>query len=313
MHLQANKYEQVLAKRAEGISQNLHVALQTHNRLANDDITTALVEHARSSIMYERQLLRELEALRTDVNNAAKKVVPQSNGVPRPSVIPPLEDFTKPPGPKSALPPSSNAGRGPGGFGQGPLSSSQSFTRPPPQSADPGVSSFTKPGPQGPLGPPSQSVAPPSQTYVKPAQKPPQSPGAGPSTSPGPSQITFAPPPEDDGPPLGGKFVDGTKSMFVKPPTSPSPLGQTPATPSASAQFNPLQSPLHPNPLGRTATMPAVPDSPTRGLNGRPAQSDGLDPLGQIKPSYMSQSMRVTPSRQRLDAREAASKLANMF
>jgi len=42
-------------------------------------------------------------------------------------------------------------------------------------------------------------------------------------------------------------------------------------------------------------------------------QSDGLDPLGQARPSYMSQSVRVTPTRQKLDAREAASKLANMF
>ncbi|KAF7981505.1 hypothetical protein HWV62_33061 [Athelia sp. TMB] len=61
---EANKYEQTLARRADGISQNLHVALQTHNRQANEDITAALVDHARSSLMYEKQLLRELEALR---------------------------------------------------------------------------------------------------------------------------------------------------------------------------------------------------------------------------------------------------------
>lgn len=56
---------------------------------------------------------------------------------------------------------------------------------------------------------------------------------------------------------------------------------------------------------------------PADSVNGRPgsaaAQNDGFDPLGQARPSYMSQSMRVTPTRQRLDAREAASKLANMF
>lgn len=316
--IQANKYEQVLARRAEGISQNLHVALQTHNRLANDDITAALVEHARSSIMYERQHLRELEALRNDVNNAAKKFVPQTNGTPRPSIVPPLEDFSKPPGPKSASAFASTPslpGRA-AGPPQGPLYASQSFARPPPQSAGAGTSSFARPSPQGPLGPHAPAGPSPSQTYQRPnpQPQPPRSPVPGPS-SPAPTRASFAPPPKNDGPPLGGKFVDGTKSMFVKPPVSPSPLGPpastAPATPSASAQFNPLQSPLHHDPLSRTATMPA--DS----VNGRPgsaaAQNDGFDPLGQARPSYMSQSMRVTPTRQRLDAREAASKLANMF
>src|SRR6202044_44682 len=144
--LQANKYEQVLAKRAEGISQNLHVALQTHNRLANDDITTALVEHARSTIMYEKQLLRELEALRPDVNNAAKKVTLHSNGVPRPSVIPPLEDFSKPPGPRSATVFSSNpsiSNRG-SSTASPPMSTSQPYVRPQPQSAGANFSSFPR-------------------------------------------------------------------------------------------------------------------------------------------------------------------------
>ena len=311
---QANKYEQVLARRAEGISQNLHIALQTHNRLANDDITAALIEHARSSIMYERQHLRELEALRNDVNNAAKKFVPQTNGIPRPSVIPPLEDFSKPPGPKSASAFASTPslpGRATAGLSQGPLYSSQSSARPSPQSAGAGTSSFTVPqGPYTSTGPPSQAHQRPS-----PQSQSSRSPVPGPSSL-APAQNSSAPPPKDDGPPLGGKFVDGTKSMFVKSPALSSPLGPPSstisATPSAVAQFNPLQSPLHHDPLSRTATMPTVDN-----MNGRPgptaAQNDSFDPLGQARPNYMSQSMRVTPTRQRLDAREAASKLANMF
>jgi len=307
---EANKYEQVLAKRAEGISQNLHVALQTHNRLANDDITTALVEHARSTIMYEKQLLRELEALRPDVNNAAKKVTLHSNGVPRPSVIPPLEDFSKPPGPRSATVFSSNpsiSNRG-SSTASPPMSTSQPYVRPQPQSAGANFSSFPR---QGPPAPQATVVAPRPQTYTRQGSLPPQSPGAGPSTSPAPSQITFAPSPLDEEPPLGGKFVDGTKSMFVKPPLSPSPLG--PAASFASAQISPrVQSPLHSDPLSQSSNVPSV-ESPSRDLNGRAMQSDGLDPLGQAKPNYMSQSVRVTPTRPRLDAREAASKLANMF
>jgi hypothetical protein len=52
----------------------------------------------------------------------------------------------------------------------------------------------------------------------------------------------------------------------------------------------------------------------------RPGTTDGtvrstndVDPLGGIRPAYMSASMRVQPTRRKLDAREAASKLANMF
>jgi hypothetical protein len=290
--MQANRYEQVLAKRAEGISQNLHIALQTHNRLANDDITTALVEHARSTIMYEKQLLRELEALRPDVNNAAKKVTPQSNGIPRPSIIPPLEDFSKPPGPRSATVLSSNL--------------SVPNRGPTPQSAAASVSAFAR----QPLAQQSSVATPPSQIYTRQGPLPPQSPGAGPSTSPAPSQVNFAPPPMGDGPPLGGKLIDGTKSMFVK---SSSPLGPTTATPSAPTQINSrVQSPLYSDPLGHVSVAPPV-GTPSRGLNGHAVQSDGFDPLGQARPNYMSQSVRVTPTRQRLDAREAASKLANMF
>jgi len=43
-----------------------------------------------------------------------------------------------------------------------------------------------------------------------------------------------------------------------------------------------------------------------------PRPDDGLDPLGMAKPTNMTASMRV-PQRPRLDPREAASKLANMF
>ena len=39
---------------------------------------------------------------------------------------------------------------------------------------------------------------------------------------------------------------------------------------------------------------------------------DGLDPLGMAKPTNMTASMRA-PQRPRLDPREAATKLANMF
>ncbi|RDB20126.1 Vacuolar protein sorting-associated protein 17 [Hypsizygus marmoreus] len=337
---EANKYEQMLAKRAEGISQNLHQALKTHNRYANDDITTALIEHARSSIMYERQLLRELEALRGDVSNAAKKVVPAINGVPKPTVIPPLEEYNdnhvpppRPPptGPmandfqqnRAQLPNPPHTSRNPGPTPQRPPIQSYPSQGPPAQSTFPqGPLS----SPAGPLGqrqePLSASSTQPQRGSFSPAPShssfrstiPPQSPGAGPSSS-SYSQITFAKPPLDE-PPLGGRFVDGTKSMFIKPtqaPHAPPPLG----SPSSTFNQHPqrTESPLQYDPLSRPAAPAAynAPSRPLNGMNGQIPQGNGFDPLGHIKPHQMSSSVRVQPTRPRLDPREAASKLANMF
>jgi hypothetical protein len=48
-------------------------------------------------------------------------------------------------------------------------------------------------------------------------------------------------------------------------------------------------------------------------MNGNGIIQNDLDPLGLAKPTYMTSSVRVQPTRPRLDAKEAASKLANMF
>ncbi|GJE84355.1 vacuolar protein sorting-associated protein 17 [Phanerochaete sordida] len=294
---EAERYEQILARRAEGISQNLHRSLARHKRLVAEDVTTALIEHVRSSIMYERQHLRELEALRPDVQNADKRHIPQKPvTAPRPGYIPPLEDFSRPVPPPLSTAPMSNGSR--------------------PSSVAPGI--------PGPL---SARPASPTQRYT-PAlpsavvTSPLQSPGAGPS-SPVPQAArspSFAPTTVSDGPPLGGRFADGTKSMFVKPsPSSLGPLadhGAPSRTPSARAQ-----SPLHsartssPHPLAQSTSSASF-DSPLHAsapaANGT-GRADDLDPLGMAKPAYMSASVRVQPTRPRLDAREAASKLANMF
>ncbi|EKM59310.1 uncharacterized protein PHACADRAFT_249717 [Phanerochaete carnosa HHB-10118-sp] len=288
---EAERYEQILARRAEGISQNLHRALARHKRLVAEDVTTALIEHVRSSIMYERQHLRELEALRPDVQNADKKHVLQKPvTTPRPSHVPPLEDFSRPVPPPLNTAPVSNEGR----------------------------TSSTTPSVSGPL---SARSASPLQRYTPTlpsvaANSPLQSPGAGPSSpvsqSAKPSSFTS---PVSDGPPLGGRLVDGTKSMFVKP--TPSPLGPLadPSSPNRPPSVR-AQSPLHsartssPHPLAQSASFESPLHSSASVANGRP---DDLDPLGMVKPSYMSASVRVQPTRPRLDAREAASKLANMF
>jgi hypothetical protein len=293
--------------------------------------------------MYERQLLRELEALRVDVSNAAKKVAPTSNGAPKPTVVPPLEDFNENRIPVPRPAPSAPVSNG--------------FQQPPPHLQNPPHTAYnTGPSPQrppqgylshgrsardqslqGPLSPQQSSMqsqeplsassthpfsaysssfsTPSTHTQPRFTAPPPQSPGAGPS-SPTPSQITFAKPPLDE-PPLGGRFVDGTKSMFVKPtPSSHPPLVPVSASStfaSGPLQRPPMENPLHADPLGGGAVSPLHDAPPPRTMNGQALQSNGFDPLGHIKPQQMSSSVRVTPTRPRLDAREAASKLANMF
>ena len=337
--LQANRYEQTLARRAEGISQNLHRALQTHNRYANDDITTALIEHARSSIMYERQLLRELEALRGDIGNAAKKVIPSANGAPKPTFIPPLEDFSerRHPEPAPSAPLSNGFPRQtqsqfqpPHTAGISQNGSTSAFTphklpnapqnQAHPQSPAPSHFPQTPGGRQDPLSASSsQSFTPgpsspsPSQQFQSQRQQlPPQSPGAGPSSS---SFVTHSPIPRqaEAAPPLGGRFVDGTKSMFITKSTSsprPSPLASSSSVSNIgvapnSGAFDPLRSDSYP-----AVSSPLHSSGPFG--HQQPTRPQDLDPLGSIKPHQMSSSMRQPP-RPRLDAREAASKLANMF
>lgn len=311
MKCQAERYEQILARRAEGISQNLHRALARHKRLVTEDITTALIEHVRSSIMYERQHLRELDALRSDVSNAANKHVAAKPPPPRPTVIPPLEDFSRPSIPRPASVQSNTAAS--------PVARTASVpptaTALPSDPLAPGSSIRTLPQLSSLPKPPSNFVS-----HSSSMPSPLQSPGAGPSTpplTPSGRSPSFSPPSNnnnDGGPPLGGRFADGTKSMFVKHTPSPLVPSSAPSTPSKAA----FQSPLHsatvgsPHPLAQSVSSP-LSDSSAPRANGRAGADEGLDPLGMGRPAYMSASVRVQPTRPRLDAREAASKLANMF
>lgn len=316
MTSQANRYEQILARRAEGISQNLHAALDKHKQLVADDVTSALVEHVRSSIMYERQHLRELEALRTDISNAASKAIQTKPAVvPRPSVIPKLEDDSKPPVPRPASAAAATATII-SGTRSAFVHSTTSIPSSPITASHRGSVSGLPPTSPASTAPSSAGLPPSTQSPL-----PPQSPGAGPS-SPAPHRSAAFTPPLMDGPPLGGRFVDGTKSMFVK--NTPSPL-----VPSASSTFSPqtpaksagFPSPLHAPATATTPTTIGAANPLAQSMSAAHIQSSALysngqpelDPLGLAKPHQMSASMRVQPTRPRLDAREAASKLANMF
>ena len=289
--------------------------------------------------MYERQLLKELEALRPDVSSAADKVVPRANGVPKPTVILPLED------PKPAPPPGKNTLNSP------PLTTPSLST-----SRIPGVPP-TIPGPR-PGPPPLQQPGPEiTRSMTSPQPTSPQRQTA----------ITASANPHDD-PLLGNKFVDGTKSMFVRPsqfhtpstitsstsasvlpPSIPAPPPPVPKVlpPSVVVQqevqknYDPLSNPgrgisrasstpimeplKQPETVGPMGPLgPLGPLGPTLIRSNGAAmtqsaivqptqkQDNGLDPLGTAKPIDMAASMRP-PQRPRLDPREAASKLANMF
>ncbi|KAI6135050.1 Vps5 C terminal like-domain-containing protein [Pisolithus croceorrhizus] len=267
---EANKYEQLLGQRANGISQNLHRALQVHSKNVTDDVTVALIEHARSSIMYEKQLLRELLALKNDVSNANQKAVVQPNNIPKPSIVPPLEDDMKP--------------------------LSRSITSAPP---------VPRPSSSVPATASTSTLPIASQGAIT------SSPVAGPSTGVRPPLSTLPPPPASLS---GGRFRDGTQSMFVQstssrgqplpaassPPVSQDPLlGTVTSYTSSSNLFSTSSS----------SPSPATPDTSRRSS----ASQATFDPLAQLSPTNMSQSMRIQPSRPRLDAKLAASKLANMF
>lgn len=246
--------------------------------------------------MYERQHLRELESLRPDVQNADKKHVPVKPATPRPSFVPPLEDFHKPvPAPIRSAPVSGRPSPAPT-LAPGPLSAV-------PASPTPSQSSFV---------PPRHTPALPSVVFNN--SLPPQSPGAGPSSpTPQSSRPPIITSSISDGPPLGGRLMDGTKSMFVRgtpSPLSPSISSSTPTRPAIPSPLHSAATPA-PHPLAASFSATAAsPLGPSVQTNGR---ADDLDPFGMAKPALMSASVRVQPTRPRLDAREAASKLANMF
>ncbi|CDZ98475.1 Membrane coat complex Retromer, subunit VPS5/SNX1, Sorting nexins, and related PX domain-containing proteins [Phaffia rhodozyma] len=65
---EAKEAEEVISTRLDNISKNLHRSLQTHSRQAHEDIAVALLEHARMNVLCERSILKELEALRSDIS-----------------------------------------------------------------------------------------------------------------------------------------------------------------------------------------------------------------------------------------------------
>ncbi|SNX82780.1 related to VPS17 - vacuolar protein sorting-associated protein [Melanopsichium pennsylvanicum] len=68
----AKRHEQALAQNLRKISQTLHNSLQNHSRHAHQDLQQAMLEHARGSVMFSRQLLKEMKALKSELENTKR-------------------------------------------------------------------------------------------------------------------------------------------------------------------------------------------------------------------------------------------------
>jgi hypothetical protein len=266
---------------------------------------TALIEHARSSIMYEKQLLRELEALRVDVDSAAKKVVPSANGVPKPKYIPPLED---PPLPPPSAPVANGFHRSPP-----PQHLAAPQTAVPSQSSNQRFHVPRLPGlPPEPISATSAISHESSEEPFSPAStttQPKQPLSSQPGLSNGPDQVVRV-----TSPPLG-RFTNGTKSMIIQSTSSHS---QGPQEASSSTSILPNAAGPAPDPLSSKSAQASSSVDPLGALVNPTPQTKlqpGIraDPLANIKPHQMSSSVRLPSHRPRLDPREAASKLANLF
>ncbi|KZS98083.1 Psf2-domain-containing protein [Sistotremastrum niveocremeum HHB9708] len=215
---EATKYEEVLAKRVDGISNNLHRALKTHSRTVNEDFNAALIEHVRSTLMYEKQHLRELESLRPDFAAASKKI---GNGVkppPAPIVVPP-QSPTSP-----TLPASTSVSRV-------PASSS---------TASASGSSTGRPSSAQPALPPSLPTA------VASSSARPRSPVVDPLGGPGVTQSMVLPPNARAGPSTQtfGRAGPSVSSASATPSAPTPPPGQNQSYMSQSMRLPPQRNRL---------------------------------------------------------------------
>lgn len=70
---EAKRHEHALALHLKKISQELHNSLQSHSKYAHQDLQQALAEHARGSVMFSRQLLKEMKGLKAELDNGARR------------------------------------------------------------------------------------------------------------------------------------------------------------------------------------------------------------------------------------------------
>lgn len=64
---EAQHYEETLARRLQGISTNLQPSLTRHSVDTHTDLLYSLLEHARTTLIYEKQRLKEYETVRPEM------------------------------------------------------------------------------------------------------------------------------------------------------------------------------------------------------------------------------------------------------
>ena len=324
---EANKVENHLHQRVEGISQNLHRALHRHSRIAHEDIAAALIEHTRTNILYERQLLRELESLLPDVRASANPTPPQLAGI---STIPPLVAASPPAipggipsrstmatgaflprthvGPQTSVPPSPSLQPSPippSTVAPSPISPTiASSSAPPPQPNDP--RSLV---PTLVTSSPSTSSSP-SPAFPKTNQFAPNAMSASTgSITPGfPKTNQFASPSRPTPSafaafPRTSQFVPNLPSYHISAPTSPVYAnGTQPHTPVTPNPQLPSASPAPQLRTMLTQSVPAMPPpaSPQPGLQQQqqhlPPQAGAVDPLGGASRVLSSPGIRSAQS-----------------
>ena len=305
---EANKVEHHLHQRVEGISQNLHRALHRHSRMAHEDITAALIEHARTNILYERQLLRELESLLPDVRASANPAPPQPVGTslvpplvaaPSPALsggVPPRSTITSgtflprtPVVPQTSVPPSPSLQPSPilpSTMAPSPVSPTTVSNGAPPQPND--LSPQVAPRPSVPTSSPSVPVFPKTSQFTPNVMSASTS-----SLAPGfPKTNQFAPlsRPASSGFaafPRTNQFVPNSPSQQISAPTSPAVAnGTQPHTPVTPNLLPPSASPVPQLRTPLTQSLPAMPPpaSPQAGYLQHQQQhqpkAGAVDPLG---------------------------------
>ncbi|WVQ64286.1 uncharacterized protein L199_002448 [Kwoniella botswanensis] len=271
---EANALETSLTNRLNAISQNLHLSIRTHSRHAHEDVAVALLEAARMSVMYHKQHLRELEALKPDLKKIgtsapvfvttpkiATGTPKQANTVLPPQVTP---QAGRPPPQVQAQPQSQPPmAHMPQGFAPVPPqvpSNPPLMPGPPqiPQQAHPGLQpSFNQQQqprtpnsyPQfAPQGLPYQQAQQVPQGYIPQSQQSgfPQQNQSGYNQQPAPVPRGYPirpPPPGPPGPPNQGfGHMNGTQSMFLPPPNQrPNSAGPIPG-PGQGHPHDPLSA-----------------------------------------------------------------------
>ncbi|OCF34917.1 hypothetical protein I316_03464 [Kwoniella heveanensis BCC8398] len=276
---EADALETSLSSRLNAISSNLHLAIRTHSRHAHEDVAVALLEAARMSVMYHKQSLRELEALKPDLARVGTNApIPQTNSArttPKRSTIGLPATQNQQQGPVLDSVSGSSQNRPPPplmqpSFSAGPISSpsqnrsyhqaqanaysQQGMARPPPpvpaavQQPPYGsgiASQYTQPPQQhqqAPYMPPSQSHAP-QQPYTPQVHQP-RGFGMG---GPPPSGAGMRQPQPQPQPHLQHQSqpqMNGTQSMFLPLPSHVQGGGQRP---HSAGPFDPLAGQFSPS------------------------------------------------------------------